>query len=138
LDPVVLVNRADSIKDIAAFFADEGASILYVYGMAGIGKSTLVRGAIELRRAETPVVWIGCENLDVDHPTGRNQRRNGPWHGAFVARRELELATRIASVLGGITTPGIVILDGFEALLDETGNLNSSDLADGMDAFANA
>jgi len=107
-----------------------------VCGMAGIGKSTLVRGAIELRRAETPAVWIGCENLDVDHLLAEIGAGMGLGTERLLRDVSSRLATRIASVLGAVTTPGIVILDGFEDLLDEKGNLNSSDIADAMDAFA--
>jgi tetratricopeptide (TPR) repeat protein len=136
LDPVVLVNRAVSIDEIAAFFADEGVSVLYVHGMPGVGKSTLVRGAIELRRSETPAVWIGCQNLDPDYLLTEICAGMGIDTGLALGDAHARLATRIASVLGAIVTPGILVLDGFEALLDEKGDLASDPLAEAMEALA--
>jgi hypothetical protein len=136
LDPIVLVNRAGSIDKISAFFADPRVSVFYVYGMAGVGKSTLVRGAIELRRAETPAVWIGCENLDTDYLLAEICAGMGIDTGLALVGGQARLAARIASVLGAISTPAIVVLDGFEALLDDKSNLASGPLAEVMEAFA--
>src|SRR5208282_3695477 len=70
LDPVVFLNRGDTLASIAKFFADPTASVLYILGLPAIGKSTLVRGALELRRADTPAVWVPCEGLDAEQLLG--------------------------------------------------------------------
>ena len=136
LDPIVLVNRADSIRTITAFFSDPTLNLLYVCGMAGIGKSTLVRGAIELRTAETPAVWIGCDDLDADHLLADISAGMGLGAELALGQSRARLATRIATVLGAIPAPGIVVLDGFEALLDDKGALVSKDLAESIEALA--
>jgi tetratricopeptide (TPR) repeat protein len=136
LDPIVLVNRADSIRTISAFFSDPATSLLYVCGMAGIGKSTLVRGAIELRKAETPAIWIGCDDLDADHLLADIAAGMGLGAELALGQSRARLATRIASVLGAIAAPGIVVLDGLEALLDDKGAVVSKDLAETVEALA--
>src|SRR5687767_9757330 len=58
LDPLVFLNRADELDEIRQFLERGESPVLYVVGLPAIGKSTLVRGALELRREDVPVVWI--------------------------------------------------------------------------------
>jgi tetratricopeptide (TPR) repeat protein len=129
LDPLVLVNRKEKLKEIEQFFADLDARVLYVTGLPGIGKSTLVRGALEFRRADTHTLWITCEGLDADQLLNEmNVGLHLEVH-ALLKDTSARLAQRIAVVLGAIVQPSILVLDGFEALLDENGKYASQGMA---------
>lgn len=135
LEPDVLLNRYEQLKEIERFFEDAATSVLYVFGMVGIGKAALVRGVLELRRPNVPVVWVNCEKLDME-------RLLREMNAAF--KLELEPLLRdpdtpkdakIEAVLGAVETNSICVLHGFEALLDVGGHYQSSGIAAAVKAL---
>lgn len=64
LEPLVLVNRSSYLQKISCFLEEKNANLLYIWGLGGIGKSTLVRGALEFRHSNTSTIWVTCEDLD--------------------------------------------------------------------------
>lgn len=136
LDPVVLVNRRDQIAQIANFFDDRSASILYVLGLPAIGKSTLVRGALEFRQADTPAVWVTGESLDTDRlltDVNAGLQLNVQ---AVINDARAQLTEKMAAVLGAIKRPSILVLDGFEAVLNDDGGYVSDRMEQAMEALA--
>jgi hypothetical protein len=136
LDPVVLVNRREQIAQIANFFGEPSASILYVLGLPAIGKSTLVRGALEFRQANTPVVWITAEGLDTDRLLMDINAGLQLEVQTVITDQRAQLTEKIAAVLGAIRRPSILVLDGFEAVLDDDGGYLSDRMEQAMEALA--
>ncbi|MEE9248543.1 MAG: hypothetical protein V3U79_07600 [Dehalococcoidia bacterium] len=119
LVPEVFVNRWEQYKEVERFFDDDTVSILYVFGLPGIGKSALIRAALELKRAEVPVLWVNCEKLDVE-------RLLRQVNGTFKLELDLLLnnadtpaQAKIEAVFGSVEQNSILVLRGFETLLDE-------------------
>ncbi len=122
LDPIVLVNRQAEIEAIAAFLNGDDASVLFLVGFAGIGKSTLARGGLELRAGEIPAVWVDCSGLSADLLAEHVRRElepdasPDPTYGAA------------AAIPAMLQTPCVVVLDGLEALLDDKDDFASPDM----------
>src|SRR5262245_28942715 len=135
LDPIVIVNRARELLDVSRFLQASTDSVLWLLGQPAIGKSTLARGALELRRSETPAVWVTCEGLDAEQFLRDVSATLGPEGRAMVDDAATRLVTRIAAVLGAIRRPSIVVLDGFEALLDEQDRIRSREMAEVVEAL---
>lgn len=137
LDPIVLVNRGDQLAEITRFFEETPSSMLFVVGLAGIGKSTLVRGALEFRPPNIPAVWINCKRLEAeqllaDVSAGLNLQEQT----AVIRNSQVRLEEKVAAVLGAITQSSILILDGFEELLDTNGRYFSKEMQAVIDALA--
>jgi tetratricopeptide (TPR) repeat protein len=135
LDPIVLINRAEQIVEVSRFLEQSNDSILYVVGIAGVGKSTLVRGALEFRHANTPAVWLTCEGLDADQLL---TELNAGLHlevGVLLDDTITSLTKKISVVLGAMKQPCIFILDGFEVLLDAKDHYRSTAIARVIEAF---
>lgn len=129
LDPLVLVNRAEQLVEVSRFLEQSDASMLYVLGLPGIGKSALVRGALEFQRAEAAAVWVNCEGLDAEQLLAEVDAGLRLEVRATLDDSSLGLTRKIAAVLAAINQPGILILDGFEALLDAKDQYKSKDIA---------
>ncbi len=135
LDPIVLVNRSHELKEISHFFCNATVNVLYVLGLPGIGKSTLIRGALEFRRADTAVVWINCEGLNAEQLLLEVNAGLGLETQDVLRNPRLRLAEKLTVVFGAITHPSILILDGFEALLDANGCYCSEGIAKVMETL---
>jgi hypothetical protein len=135
LDPIVLVNRRDDLAAIERFFENSDYKVLFVVGMPGIGKSTIARGAIELRRPTTSIAWVQCEGLDTTQLLVEMSEWLGLPVGSILSDSAAPIATKISAVVGGLTKPGIVVLDGFEALLNSEGRYHSKNTEAFIDAL---
>ncbi|HYB76421.1 MAG TPA: ATP-binding protein, partial [Nitrososphaerales archaeon] len=135
LDPVVFINRKECLEKISLFLDDPTTNLLYVFGLPGIGKSTLVRGAIELRRKGIPVVWVICEGLGAGQLLWEINDGLSLGVQTVLSREDVNLPEKIGAVLGTIRRPGIIVLDGVEVLLDANGRFEAQDTGDVMAAL---
>ncbi|HLO18066.1 MAG TPA: AAA family ATPase, partial [Anaerolineales bacterium] len=135
LDPIVLANRASELGSIRKFFEESDASVLFVVGLAGIGKSTLVRGALEYRGSSTVAIWINCEGLDVERLLTDIDASLGLGLQAMLHDPKLDLAQKLAALLSAVQIPAILILDNFEDLLGKDEKYNNKALADFVEAL---
>jgi hypothetical protein len=135
LDPIVFVNRSESLAQITTFFEDSTVSVLYLLGLPAVGKSTLVRGALELRRADTPAVWMTCEGLDAQQLLAGINSALHLDANAILGDSHAPLAKKIAAVFGSIKNPTILVLDGFEALLDTSDKFSSVAMTEVFEAL---
>lgn len=127
LKPEVLLNRYREFREIQNFFEDKSAVILYVWGISGIGKSTLVRGALETRNKRIPVIWIHCKGLDLD--TLLLQMNAGfRLKVQDLLRSNASSNVKIQTVLGAAKSRCILVLNEFEAFLDEKECYKSEDV----------
>ncbi|MCK7496709.1 MAG: hypothetical protein MZW92_41720 [Comamonadaceae bacterium] len=126
----MFINRAESLAEIARFFTDSTVSVLYLLGLPAIGKSTLVRGALELRRADTPAVWMTCEGLDAEQLLAEINAGLRLDARAILGDSHARLAKKIAAVLGTITNPSVLVFDGFETLLDARDKFSSAGMSE--------
>lgn len=135
LEPLVLGNRARELELIVEFCEGSEDSLLYVVGLPGMGKSTVARAAIELRKAETPAVWVTCEGVDADRLLVELDAGLKLDVQAVIGDPGAALAQKISATLGAMAAPALVVLDGFEAVLDEEGRFAASGMAEVVSAF---
>jgi hypothetical protein len=132
---MVFVNRSESLVQITRFFADSTVSVLCLLGLPGVGKSTLVRGVLELRRADTPAVWMTCEGLDAQQLLAEINAALHLDANALLRDSHARLAKKIAAVFASIKNPTILVLDGFEALLDTSDKFSSAEMTKVFEAL---
>ena len=113
LEPAVLVNRKAELDKLSELL-NSGVPIVVVTGVAGVGKSSLARAALELRPADVPVIWFAAESTRVGDIATRIDE---------VCGLGLDLgpdpARSTGAVLARLQQPLILVVDGVEALLDD-------------------
>ncbi len=113
LEPAVLVNRKAELDKLSELL-NSGVPIVVVTGVAGVGKSSLARAALELRPADVPVIWFAAESTRVGDIATRIDA---------VCGLGLDLgpdpARSTGAVLARLQQPLILVVDGVEALLDD-------------------
>src|ERR1700679_3804606 len=78
------VGRSEELCSLHDILADEGPVVVYLHGIAGIGKSRLLGAFVQLARAEgATVVRLDCRSIE-------------PTEGGLLS----ELATASGSVIG--------------------------------------
>ncbi len=134
-EPMVLVNRTEELAIISQFFQEDGVSILYITGMPGIGKATLVRGALEFRRDEIPTVWITCRGLDIDQILAKLASGLQFDVQDMLGDQKTRNLQRIEILLGLLQSPTILVFEGFESLLDVNDSYQTEELTELMHAL---
>jgi tetratricopeptide (TPR) repeat protein len=124
----VFLNRAQQLEEIKHFLEQDKATVLHIVGLPAIGKSTLVRGALELRRKDVPVVWITCEGLTSDAFINEVCVGLGLNLESVVKDPQARIAAKVAVLLRSIVHSSILVLDGLESLLTENGQYLSQDI----------
>jgi hypothetical protein len=133
-EPLVEDNRPQEVARLASFFNDPALSVFWLHGLGGIGKSTLARSALQPLLGTRPVAWIACEGVDADQVLARLQDE---LKLTLKPRREADpLEERIVAVLGSIAQPSILVLDGFEVLLDSNDEYRSRAIGVLMETLA--
>jgi hypothetical protein len=136
LEPLVLINRAEDLRTVEHFLNGTSLNLLYVIGLPAVGKSTLVRGALELRRAGVPTVWVTGLGLDVERFL--SEVNAGLHLGIESVLRDPgpTLEQKAAILFGAIREPCILVLDGFEALLDSDDRYRAEEMAALMESLS--
>ena len=94
------VGRADELMQLERFIRQGEHAVVYVHGIPGVGKSSLVRQLLEqLRSAEHAVVQLDCRTVE---PTER---------GLFAALGTESLEAFVGRLN---TTPTVIALDHYE------------------------
>ncbi len=111
---VDLVGRHDEMAVLSQLLGEGGPLVVFVYGIAGIGKTALVKAfAVEARARGTTVLRLDCRSIE-------------PTEGGFLAALEgrtggqLATAEDAAARLGRLGERVILVLDTYEVfrLLD--------------------
>lgn len=134
-DPLVFLNRAGELDELGQFLERDKATVLYVVGLPAIGKSTLVRGALELRRKDVPVVWVTCEGLTADSFFNEVCVGLGLNLDQVMKDPKARVAAKINALLQSVAGSSILVLDGLEALLAEDGQYVSQDMLQIVDSL---
>lgn len=120
LEPLVLVNRQAELTMFGRQLASS-ASILIVEGVAGVGKSSFVRAALEFRDPDVPIIWLPAEAMTAP-------RILQSIAGALGLVLEVEDVLATAAAAFSAARPTVLVLDGAEALLDDGGHWATEDL----------
>jgi hypothetical protein len=128
LDPIVLVNRHEEIGAITKYFETSSASLLFLVGLPGIGKSTLARGALEFRQEEVTALWITCEGLTIDVLLDQVNSALRLDVERILGDKQVSSSQKTVEILNRIRSRCILVLDGCEALLSTEDEFNSSEI----------
>jgi hypothetical protein len=111
LEPAVLVNRRQDLLTLSESL-NAPTSVIVVHGVAGVGKSSLARAALELRSPGIPVIWLPAESTS---PATLVAALNDACELHLTAGTDVVGFAH--AVLSGIDQPVVVVLDGAEVLL---------------------
>jgi hypothetical protein len=135
LIPEVLVNRWQELLNMQNFFRDDTQRVFYVFGIAGIGKSSLVRGAVEQRSSGIPLVWINCWGLDIESLLSQLNTGLSLGIQPVLNDPKMPIPKKIQAVLSLIKNPGIVVLDDFQSLLGDDERFLSKEIQYMVEGF---
>jgi tetratricopeptide (TPR) repeat protein len=136
-------DREEELADLSRFIQDDGVRIVSLTGPEGIGKTRMARQLLDELRSERNVTGIDEVVSLTSHPTSpvtaarvleALQRRISVEFARYreepIADSDLPLLQKLDALLVRLATTRIILMiDGFEALLDErTGNLEQPDL----------
>ncbi len=121
--PFLLLNNASKIEKIYEFYKSN-SSILYVSGFMGTGKAKVVDYSLSFLAAETIVLKYNCFNSTVldDILLSFFQEFKELSSQKIISEPKIKtenFTQKINSYFSQIEKPFVIVLDSFEALLDE-------------------
>jgi len=57
-------GREEELKQLGEIFKSKRKPLVFIYGMAGIGKTTLVLNFLSQIKSDRPVIWHSCQGFD--------------------------------------------------------------------------
>lgn len=117
LEPAVLVNRSAELARIGELLREPGRPLVYVLGVAGIGKSQVARAVLELR-GDVAAVWLPAEGLEVTKAVATLDAALGLHLGLDPA---VGVDDAVLALVAALREPVLVCIDGLEVLLDDRG-----------------
>jgi tetratricopeptide (TPR) repeat protein len=121
-EPTSIIDRAEEVSTIEEFLASE-RRVLIIGGLPGIGRSTVVRAAIDTYYTEGAfIIWLNLESLKSEEATlgtlylSLNKIMNGKLQALWKSKQSLEL--KLERLIGLMQDNSIIVLKNIDALLD--------------------
>jgi CHAT domain len=139
-DPASLIDRAMEVKAVEDFLDSENR-VLVISGLPGIGRTTVVRAAIEPYYTEGMLtIWLNLEILKSDEATldtiylSLNRIMNGKLQGLWKSKQPLE--SKLERLVGLMPDNSLIVLKNIDALLDAEAHFRDGQIEQLFHAFA--